>query len=134
MGDSDGSAWLGRLFYNEERLKDAEAAFREAIAAGNPRGYVGLGYELLRYEGQAAEAEAAFKSASDAGFDVVSGLALALADQPGREAEAEEILRAAFAAGDSDLYLVLAELLEGLPGREADAAEARRAAEELEEP
>ena len=63
------SAWgrLGALLAEHPgREEEAEAAFREAIAAGDDRGWIGAGYVLIMQPGRETEAAAAYRKASAA--------------------------------------------------------------------
>jgi tetratricopeptide (TPR) repeat protein len=90
-GSTQTPAWnrLGNLLSEcAGREDEAEAAYREAIAAAIPDARLGLGSLLSRQQGRAEEAEAVYREAIDTGDDRAwHGLGCVRHGQPGREAE-----------------------------------------------
>lgn len=124
--DEDSTPSLGR---HRRWRREAEAAYREAIAAGKTDRYFSLAYLLAAQPGREEEAEAAYREAIAAGDKHAPyNLGLLLAKQPGRDAEAEAVLREAIAAGDTDAWYLLGRLLAKQRGREQEAEAAYREA------
>ena len=129
-----GAGGIGNLLATRRgRRQQAEAAYRDAIAAGHADGWVGVGNLLAKQRGRSREAEVAYREAIAAGAAPAyawKGLGWVLAKQPGREEEAEAAYREAIAASDSDQILPAAAANLGeLLARQGDLAGARAAYE-----
>lgn len=101
------------------RERDAEEAFRCAVAAGVPNAQANLGAFLLR-QGQMEEAEQVLREAVSLGSSGATyNLCLLLASRPGTETEAETVCQQALAAGWVPAANALANVLARLPDPEA---------------
>lgn len=134
-GDKGAYQMLGHyLGKRPGREKEAEQAYRDAIAAGH-KAYISLGTLLERQPGREGEAEEAFKKEIDSDTEATSQslgnfhLGRLLSRQQGREEEAEQYFRKALTSR-SDLLMALhiwrelGDLLARLPSRQQEAEQA----------
>jgi TPR repeat protein len=129
LGRFDAGADLGIVMQRQERLADAEAAYRATIDAGWSPGWAFLANVLSKQTGREDEAEKACWIAIENGaLDAWMSLGDALGGVAGREADAENAFRNAINAGITTGWSGLGDLLSRQPGRETDAEQALRAA------